>query len=172
MPTKPMIKATLCSIVVALFMKGSDSNENSSIEPNDIYSSYVLNKNEIDKIEARHVEGKPYLCQRIVNISPEGKETITLKYFNKDIFVLTNEVKINRNKESYYAKYIFEDVDGDGLIERTQLNKKSYLRGVKISDLDEIIPSRDDLFRLIDPLQQKYNYYIYQFLEDNIEFCK
>lgn len=172
MSIKSMIKPTLCSIVVALSMKSSDSNENSSLEPDDIYFNYVLNKNEIDEIEARHVEGKPYFCQRITTISSEGKETITLKYFNKDIFVLTHEIKINRNKEGYYAKSIFEDTDGDGLIERTQLNKKSYLRGIKTGDLSEIIPSQDGLFRLTDPLQQKYNHYIYQFLEDDIGFCK
>ena len=174
MTIRPMIKATLCSVIVALFIDGSNPNRSYSEELPSNYPDCVLKKKDIDQIKERHVKGKPYFCQKIVNKLIDGKEIITLKYFNKDMFVLTIELTADKKENGTDVKYIFEDINGDGLTDRVQLNQKSYLRGVKTTNIDKIL-SHSPLNYLScknDLVQQMYTQNLSLFLEDNIGFCK
>jgi len=179
-----MIKETLCSIIAAFSIQCSNpvqgpAQDNQS-EKTDNYSGCVLKKGDIDKIKARHVNGEPYLCQQItteLDDLGESEEVLTLRYFNKDIFVLTTEMRQRGDNEKSYIKFIFEDTNGDGLIERVQLRGESYFKGVKTGDSSNVISSDDEGFTEYfscsqNSLQQMYTEKLEQFLKDNIQLCK
>ncbi|MDP3990676.1 MAG: hypothetical protein Q8Q01_05750 [archaeon] len=179
-----MIKETLCSIIAAFSIQCSNpvqgpDQDNQSEETNN-YGGCVLKKGDINKIKARHVSGEPYLCQQItteLDDLEESEEVLTLRYFNKDIFVLTVEMRLKGDNERSYIKFIFEDTDGDGLIERVQLQGESYFKGVKTGDSSNIISSDDERFTDYfscspSSLQQMYTKKLEEFLKDNVPLCK